>query len=346
MWSSGEPSGQRRGGSWRRARRVRWVPLGVAGVVGLGIGAAAGCAVDDRVGSVIEEESEADAPGGGRAPNDGAPNEEASGAASAAGAANTGTAPAGDDDAPAGSVGDLGSAGAASALPGPVAMGAAAAAGASATPGGAGAGGASMSGASGSGLPVPPDNGVPPVCGAQLLANGDFDAGAGAGWTLTYDARAVLLSSADPTLAGTGVTPQSGDFLVWLGGIPNGEYGFKYTTRIAQSVTIPENTTRLTFSGFAWVTQPEPDLPLIDWAVMEFIDPSEPQNGMYEGLWQVELWNEDDVSQGWVPFEVVKTMDLERMRGRTLTLVADSRPDGNGSLNVWLDSLRLEASCE
>jgi hypothetical protein len=37
--------------------------------------------------------------------------------------------------------------------------------------------------------------------------------------------------------------------------------------------------------------------------------------------------------------------DVERIAGRTLPLVADSRPSGNGTLSVWLDSLRLEARC-
>jgi len=281
--------------------------------------------VDNRAASVLEEaEPEADAPG-------------------AAGATDPGPAAMGNEAASAGSAGDVESGGAAGSAANPASMEAAGVAGASALPGGAG--GASAAGASEI-APALPGNGVPPVCGDQLLANGDFDAGADAGWTVTYDARAVLLSGADPALAGSGVTPQNGDFLAWLGGIPNGEFGLKYTTRIAQSVTIPENATRLTFSGYVWVTQPEPDLPLIDWAVMEFFDPSAPQTEEYQGLWQVALWNEDNVSQGWTRFEAVMTMGLEDMRGRALTLVADSRPDGNGSLNVWLDSLRLEARCE
>jgi hypothetical protein len=51
-------------------------------------------------------------------------------------------------------------------------------------------------------------------------------------------------------------------------------------------------------------------------------------------------------TEGWVPFEAVKTIGLESMRGRTSNLVGDSRPDGNGTLSVWLDSLRLQARCE
>jgi hypothetical protein len=47
-----------------------------------------------------------------------------------------------------------------------------------------------------------------------------------------------------------------------------------------------------------------------------------------------------------VPFELVKTTQMERFRGRTLEIMADSRPDGNGTMSMWLDSLRLEARCE
>src|SRR5690606_5421845 len=71
----------------------------------------------------------------------------------------------------------------------------------------------------------------------------------GAAWDVTFDARAVLVPGADPALVARGVSPQSGEFLAWRGGIRNGEYGFEYTTRIEQSISIPANATRLTFSG-------------------------------------------------------------------------------------------------
>jgi len=61
-------------------------------------------------------------------------------------------------------------------------------------------------------------------------------------------------------------------------------------------------------------------------------------------LWQVELFEEQDVSDGWVPFEVT-TLDVAQFAGQTVQIKADSRPNGNGTMSVWLDSLRLEARC-
>jgi hypothetical protein len=94
-----------------------------------------------------------------------------------------------------------------------------------------------------------------------------------------------------------------------------------------------------------WIQQPELGLqPTSDWAVIEFLDPLVTEG--YDDLWQIGTWNEADVTTGWVPFELVKTTQMERFRGRTLEIMADSRPDGNGTMSMWLDSLRLEARCE
>jgi hypothetical protein len=107
-------------------------------------------------------------------------------------------------------------------------------------------------------------------------------------------------------------------------------------------VAIPPETLSLTLSGYFWVEQAELGLDPSDYAVLELQDP-EIQEG-YDGLWRVQLWNELSVTSGWVRFEEQLT-DVERVRGRTLPLVADSQPSGNGTLSVWLDSLRLEARC-
>lgn len=200
-------------GSSRRAGRGarRW----------LGAAALGGCAVDDRVAGVIDDA--ADEP-------------------SSPGAIEPGPAPAPGGDAPQSGGPASGAAGAA-APPGlQVAV----------APEGAPAGGGAdaTGGAAGGPEPLPaPTPPAPGVCGEQLLANGDFDQGPGAGWDVTFDARAVLVPGADPALVARGVSPQSGEFLAWRGGIRNGEYGFEYTTRIEQSISIPANATRLTFSG-------------------------------------------------------------------------------------------------
>jgi len=298
----------------RRARR-RWLGmLGACGVVA--------CAIDDRGARVIEDDP---------APEEGGAGADTAGPAGSGLGGGTGSAD------------PSGGAGTSAAAAGAEGVSAVGAAGSPASPGAAASGGAAGTGGTGAGAA---GSGVPAVCGEQLLANGDFDAGDDGAWEVAYDRRAALLSRDDPALAGTGVVPQSGDYLVWLGGVRSGEYGQKYTTRISQPVTIPENAVSLTFNGLVWVTQPEPGLPLIDWAVLELLDPANMNAEDYSGQWQVALWNESTVTPGWVPFEAVKTIGIETLRGRTLTLVGDSRPDGNGTLNVWLDSLRLQARCE
>jgi len=329
MWLGGERSGE----------RVRAALCGaLRAVAGLGVCGALACAVDNRGTDVVDGDDPAANAGSAGADAEGPAGSGLGGAGAAdpAGNGGAGTSAAGAQGA--GAEAAVGTVGAAGGSVSPVAMGAGGAA-------GTGVSGASAGGAS-AGAGAVPSNGVPVVCGEQLLANGDFDAGDDGGWNVAYDARSALVSRDDPALAGTGVAPQSGDYLVWLGGVRSTDYGLKYTTRISQPVTIPENALSVTFTGYVWVTQPEPGLPLIDWAVLELLDPANMNEQDYSGQWQVALWNESNVTQGWVPFEAERTIEIASLRGRTLMLVGDSRPDGNGTLNVWLDSLRLQARCE
>jgi hypothetical protein len=78
-----------------------------------------------------------------------------------------------------------------------------------------------------------------------------------------------------------------------------------------------------------------------DWAVLELSDP-DPNSSF---IWQVHLWNDDELTSGWTYFEVTLSEEVFRLAGKTVPLLADSRPNGGGTLSVWLDSLRLEARC-
>jgi len=195
---------------------------------------------------------------------------------------------------------------------------------------------------------VSPDAGPaalgPAVCGQQMLVNGGFDDGAG-GWDEIWDARKVLFSADDPLLVAAGVPPASGSALAWIGGVPNGEFGQKYTSGIQQEVVIPSDAIALSVSGQIWVQQPQlgQPFPAVDWVVLELLEPINPDAP--EIAWQIETWSDADVSPGWVAFESLNINEIARLRGRRLLLSAASRPDGNGTLSVWLDSLRLEARC-
>jgi len=181
-------------------------------------------------------------------------------------------------------------------------------------------------------------------CFNQLLANGGFDAGHAA-WQEVAPVRDVIVGRDHPALVAAGVTPQSGDYLAWIGGVANGDFEM-YETTLSQDVAIPAETLSLTLSGYVWVAQSDLGEMPSDWAVLEFSDPQAPLDDPYNGLrWQVLLWSDESVTTGWTYFEVQRT-EVELIRGRTLSLTGSARPAANGTLNVWLDSLRLEARCE
>jgi hypothetical protein len=200
---------------------------------------------------------------------------------------------------------------------------------------GQGAGGA---GATGAAPPLPVTE--PEVIGGcfnQLLRNGDFERGS-EGWTEISELRDVIVWSGHGDLAPTGVTAQSGNYLAWIGGIPNGEFMI-YPTRLQQEVPIPAEALSLTFSGYLWAAQAELGRMPFDWAILEVVDPA--PDSSY--LWRVQYF-EDTVTEGWTYFEVTTT-DVTRFAGRTVPVQTFNVPNGSGTLSVWLDSLRLEARC-
>ena len=285
---------------------------------------AAACAVDDRRGRVLDNDAEGGA--SGAAGTSGAPVGSAGSGSGGPGAAGAG-APGGGGSASGGpgAGGTEGLGGATPLIPSAGASGS----------GGSSAGGAGGSSALGS---------IPAGCETNLLGNGNFDAG-DTTWTNEYEVRSAIVAADSPELQQKGVTPYSGNYLGWLGGVANGEYGEQYVTRLTQVVNIPENVISLEFSARSWVNQPEPGLPFpyIDWAVIEFLDPLVTEG--YDNLWQVGTWNEEDVTTGWVEFRDVQTEQMDRFRGRSLPIQFDSRPDGNGTFSLWLDDVSLVAHC-
>jgi hypothetical protein len=322
----------------RFKRGQREIAVRVHGLFALGcvFGLGLACSIDDRVGKLASE------PGSNEA------NETTSSAPGAGGSAGPGSA--GATAAPPESTVNpalpLSGAAAGSGSGGSLGSSAPGSGGAPAAGGGPGGAGESMgaagtdpgSGTSGS------DPGEPePIgsCFQQLLSNGGFERGHVA-WAETADLRDVIVGRDHAALLGTGVTPQAGDSLAWIGGVPNGDY-VMYNTRLQQDVAIPAEAISLTFSGYAWVAQPSPGQAAVDWAVLEVEDPNPESNG----IWRIQLWNDQSVTQSWERFEVVTTdmTILSRLAGKTAAVVSYARPDGNGTLSVWLDSLRLEARC-
>jgi hypothetical protein len=213
------------------------------------------------------------------------------------------------------------------------------------------AGSASMLGSSGSGTgPAgaagtgtdPGETEVIGGCFNQLLANAGFERGH-TRWTETSEAvHDVIVRRDTPLLTAAGVTPQAGDYLAWIGGIPNGDF-LMYESTLLQTVSIPAEVVSLTLSGYYWVSQPEMGGMQVDWAVLEAEDP----DPNVTTLWVVKRFDNEtnNNSNGWVHFEETLLDNVSALASKTLTVRAKAIPNGNGTLSLWLDSLRLEARC-
>jgi hypothetical protein len=204
------------------------------------------------------------------------------------------------------------------------------------------AGAAGSNGAAGSGSDDTGETEVIGGCFNQLLSNGGFELGH-AGWTEVSEAVHDVIVRRDASLLiEAGVTPQAGDYLAWIGGIPSGDF-IMYHSSVVQDVAIPAEAQSLTLSGYYWVTQTQPGNMPYDWAVLETEDP----DPNVTGVWQVELFNEllFPNTNGWVHFEVTTLVPSQVSAGKTVTVRSRSTPNGSGTLSVFLDSLRLEARC-
>lgn len=180
------------------------------------------------------------------------------------------------------------------------------------------------------------------ACGRQLLHNGDFDQGPSPEWReeSTWSSGLEIIVARDyPALAAEMVTPDSGNYLAWLGGIPDNQFDH-HLVILEQDVAIPEEAASLTFSGKFRVKTEEDNSYPADESYLEF---------SYEDavVWQVKhLTNLDsELGDGWQDFSVSGS-ELENLRGRTLTLVAYSRTDPMLKTSFWIDSLRLVATCD
>lgn len=96
----------------------------------------------------------------------------------------------------------------------------------------------------------------------------------------------------------------------------------------------------LTFSGQFLVKTAEDNTYPADEAYLEFSFED-------QVVWQAKsLTNLDSqLRTFWNDF-TESTSELEHLRGRTLTLVAYSRTDPTLKTSFWIDSLRLEATCD
>jgi hypothetical protein len=176
-------------------------------------------------------------------------------------------------------------------------------------------------------------------CDRQLLVNADFEQGPGVAWseTSTWAGIQIVTPRNDVKLKAEGVSPFAGDYLAWLGGIPDNQYDH-HVTMLTQKVDVPAGAAQLTLSGRYWVKTVEDQSDDFDEAYLEF-------DGVDESVvWQALPLTNRNAGTAWTAFEK-STFDLESIRGRTITFVAYARTDPAGKTSFFLDSLRLVAIC-
>jgi hypothetical protein len=176
-------------------------------------------------------------------------------------------------------------------------------------------------------------------CDRQLLLNADFEQGPGVAWTetSTWAGIQIVTHRNDAKLKAEGVSPFTGDYLAWLGGIPDNQYDH-HVTMLTQKIEIPAGAAQLTLSGKYWVKTTESQSEDFDEAYLEF-------EGVDESVvWQALPLTNRNAASAWTTFEK-STFDLDAIRGRTVTFVAYARTDPAGKTSFFLDALRLVATC-
>ncbi len=211
---------------------------------------------------------------------------------------------------------------------------------------GIGMGGAGTAGSAGSGTAATGGSGgageLVGGCGQQLLHNANFDAGPTPEWSQSSSWSGeldIIVAGGTPALMAEGVAPDSGNYLAWLGGIPDNEFDH-YRVDLRQTVSVPATAALLTLTGKTLVKTEEDNSYAADLAYLEFALDD-------DLVWQAKaLTNLDSENgTGWIAF-TASTADLDDIRGQTLTFVAYSRTDPTLKTSFWIDSLRLEATCE
>lgn len=212
------------------------------------------------------------------------------------------------------------------------------------TAGGSGSGG-TANGGSATGGSATGGVGSDP-CG-QLLVNPAFASGSD-GWTETStypdfvnNLHPIIASGADPELAAESVSPQSDDYLLWLGGVPDSNR--THLVMAAQVVTLSPKLEELQFSVHARIDTAELENEMYDNVYIELraMDADESL------VWQFINRDNRDATNGWVELEpsLPEHSDIERIRGQTVTFMAYSRTDQDNPTHFWLDSMSLRALC-
>ncbi|HYQ40922.1 MAG TPA: hypothetical protein VER11_03115 [Polyangiaceae bacterium] len=209
----------------------------------------------------------------------------------------------------------------------------------------AGSGGSAPSAGSAGSAATAGAAGAPVIggCNAELLKNGDFDAGP-VDWRQESTAPGILevsdliVNGAKPALIAANVAPRSGNYLAWLGGVLDTDKGSR--TNLLQDVQIPAKVSKLTVTGWLQITttetNPNDTTDQLDLTLQDDKD-----------YWSFHFWKGTEVTNGWKSFSysISEGNRLDALRGRTLTFYAEAIGDTSQISSFWLDSISLYAEC-
>lgn len=181
-------------------------------------------------------------------------------------------------------------------------------------------------------------------CG-ELITNGSFEQGRSSwdvmsSWAnFELNVHELIAERGSADLLAEGVVPQSGDFLAWVGGVPDDDR--EHSLFLSQPIVISDNVIDLAFSGFLLVKSAEPVNPSYDEVYIELLDAE------YEPVWQFGAWSNQHQGPNWVPMSSIDPHpdDFELILGRPLRFAVYSRTDDNTISHFFFDALSLIATC-
>lgn len=183
-------------------------------------------------------------------------------------------------------------------------------------------------------------------CG-ELLVNPSFANGAD-GWTerssypgFADNLHPIIAVGSEDALVARGVSPQSDDHLLWLGGVPDSIA--THEVEVSQIVTLSPKLAELQFSAVARIETDELEDGMFDSLYVE-LRTLDDEDSL---VWQFIERGNRDATNGWIELEpsLPDPMDIREMRDQTVIFKAYSRTDRENVTHFWLDSLSLRGLC-
>jgi hypothetical protein len=170
----------------------------------------------------------------------------------------------------------------------------------------------------------------------ELLINGDFDAG-DVNWTYTSD-QGFLYAIYNQASAVPAHTPS---YLAWLGGWEGPPYQNEIS-RLRQNVTIPNNASLLTLSGYVLISSMDSTVTVYDRLYMRLMNGSTAVASFTNAAASGPAFTNVDYVPTWTRFEF--STSAVSFRGLTRTFELSSESDPYDVTNFFVDTLSLCAT--